>query len=212
MYSTLTIAERTLRSALFYSLENFMRIICLMSLVLLTTAAMTQQSVAPPPKPPADGPSLEVTMKFIQEKLNGVGTVNFAAYTHDNADNTDFRNRFSEESSNVVADPASCKVTYHYKAVRNGTTMSDGNAYVLLQQVLDLVVMPTEQALKKANIAHGNPQFDTKVDPPMFTLVVRVAVGQNQFSFSDEDTANRVAKAFQHAVELCGGGSKPEPF
>jgi hypothetical protein len=28
----------------------------------------------------------------------------------------------------------------------------------------------------------------------------------------DEDTANRLAKALVHAVELCGGGSKPEPF
>jgi alpha-D-ribose 1-methylphosphonate 5-phosphate C-P lyase len=32
------------------------------------------------------------------------------------------------------------------------------------------------------------------------------------FNFLDEDTANRVAKAMLHAVELCGGGSKPEPF
>jgi hypothetical protein len=31
--------------------------------------------------------------------------------------------------------------------------------------------------------------------------------------FRDEDTANRVAKALVHAVELCGGGQKsPEPF
>jgi hypothetical protein len=30
--------------------------------------------------------------------------------------------------------------------------------------------------------------------------------------FLDEDVANRTAKAMVHAVELCGGGSKPEPF
>jgi ribosomal protein L20A (L18A) len=29
--------------------------------------------------------------------------------------------------------------------------------------------------------------------------------------FRDEDTANRLAKAFTHAIELCGGGNK-EPF
>jgi hypothetical protein len=29
--------------------------------------------------------------------------------------------------------------------------------------------------------------------------------------FADEDTANRVAKAMIHAVELCGGGDK-DPF
>jgi hypothetical protein len=30
--------------------------------------------------------------------------------------------------------------------------------------------------------------------------------------FRDEDTANRVAKAMVHAVELCGGGENKEPF
>ena len=32
------------------------------------------------------------------------------------------------------------------------------------------------------------------------------------FVFRDEETANRLAKAMVHAVELCGGGTKPEPF
>ena len=35
---------------------------------------------------------------------------------------------------------------------------------------------------------------------------------QNAFIFRDEETANRVAKAMLHAVELCGGGSQQEPF
>ena len=30
--------------------------------------------------------------------------------------------------------------------------------------------------------------------------------------FFDEQLANRVANAMVYAVELCGGGSKPEPF
>jgi hypothetical protein len=31
-------------------------------------------------------------------------------------------------------------------------------------------------------------------------------------SFYEQETADRVAKAMVHAVELCGGGPKPEPF
>jgi len=34
----------------------------------------------------------------------------------------------------------------------------------------------------------------------------------NSFVFFDEQLANRMAKAMVHAVELCGGGSEPEPF
>jgi hypothetical protein len=36
--------------------------------------------------------------------------------------------------------------------------------------------------------------------------------GWAELRFEEEDMANRVAKAMLHAVELCGGGSKPEPF
>jgi hypothetical protein len=36
--------------------------------------------------------------------------------------------------------------------------------------------------------------------------------GSMSWAFPDEDVANRVAKAIVHAVELCGGGSQPEPF
>jgi hypothetical protein len=36
--------------------------------------------------------------------------------------------------------------------------------------------------------------------------------GANTLVFFDEQLANRVAKALVHAVELCGGGTKPEPF
>jgi|CZKF01.1.fsa_nt_gi hypothetical protein len=43
------------------------------------------------------------------------------------------------------------------------------------------------------------PETDTNVG--VFTL-----------HFRDEETADRVAKAMIHAVELCGGGSQPEPF
>jgi hypothetical protein len=35
--------------------------------------------------------------------------------------------------------------------------------------------------------------------------------GVHEFNFYDETLCHRVAKALQHAVELCGGGSK-EPF
>src|ERR1035438_271455 len=47
-----------------------------------------QAQGAAPTNPPvagaqvANGPSLEVTLKFIQDKLNEMGTVNFAGYVH----------------------------------------------------------------------------------------------------------------------------------
>jgi hypothetical protein len=55
-----------------------------------------------------------------------------------------------------------------------------------------------EYVPEKKEIACGDP-----------TLGDRITM---TWGFRDEDTANRVAKALVHAVELCGGGNKPEPF
>jgi hypothetical protein len=52
--------------------------------VLTVSGALAQQKKAVPPPKPADGPSLEVTMKFIQDKMNDVGPVNYVEYNHDN--------------------------------------------------------------------------------------------------------------------------------
>jgi hypothetical protein len=53
---------------------------------------------------------------------------------------------------------------------------------------------------------------ESRIAPPLFALAAkRPKQGENVFLFSDEDMANRVAKAMIHATELCGGGSN-EPF
>jgi len=84
----------------------------------------------------------------------------------------------------------------------------------------------------------AKPAMTYQDDPPYFELVIHLAAGKSvqrhivttpsarhgrtvetddsihEFAlhFRDEDTANRAAKAMVHAVELCGGGSQPEPF
>jgi CRISPR/Cas system CMR subunit Cmr6 (Cas7 group RAMP superfamily) len=80
----------------------------------------------------------------------------------------------------------------------------------LLKDVKDLVVLPEEQHLKQMRSADSESD---RADPPVFVLKVRKKNKDFQVVlFSDEQMANRVAKAMVHAVELCGGGGKPEPF
>ena len=52
----------------------------LVSILVLTafSVAFAQQSVAPPPRPAADGPTLAATMQFIQDKMNEPGKINYA--------------------------------------------------------------------------------------------------------------------------------------
>jgi hypothetical protein len=74
-----------------------------------------------------------------------------------------------------------------------------------------MTVMPAAQG--DQNSAQQREIHSYKQDPPLFVLKVRKTdKGTSGFNFFDEQLANRVAKAMVHAVELCGGGRKPEPF
>jgi hypothetical protein len=192
--------------------------ICFAALVVSGALAQQKKSVPPPPKPKDAGPSLEVTMKFIQDKVNAVGPVNYAAYYHENAVGagvSDWTAQFGNEASNMVADAGACRISYHWTTrTENGQIASDLDTGFSLKDVQDIAVMPMEQLHKEVDTVAGHPSWSCRIDPPVFALKVRITdtAGFKNFDFSDEQLANRVAKAMLHAVELCGGGSKPEPF
>ncbi|MGD0144829.1 MAG: hypothetical protein ABSC92_16885, partial [Rhizomicrobium sp.] len=78
----------------------------------------------------------------------------------------------------------------------------------------DVRVASKDQIQNRIDADLGHPTWTTQVNPPVFVVSLYKTTGSPEFSFDfrDEDTANRVAKAFSHAVELCGGGHNVEPF
>jgi hypothetical protein len=194
-------------------MKIFMRMALASYLVFsLAGLAAAQQAVAPPPAPAGSGPSLAVTMQFIQDKLSHLGVVNYVGYTHDSIDNSSWTNSFSTEDTNVTADPATCRISFHEKRTRDGNVTSDKDFTINLSEMQDVIVMPRDQLLKKVNTNAGHPSWDARIDPPVFILDVRKSEDTEwYFYFFDEDLANRVAKAVVHAIELCGGGNK-SPF
>jgi len=171
-------------------------------------APAPNQPPAPPPPAADNGPSLESTMKFIEDKLGSIGPVNYIGYFHDNTAGSDWTNKFSAEATNVRADAAACRVGFHVKLTKDGAVVFDSDAGFRLKTVQEVAVETMEQFAKKER-----PEFAYRVDPPAFMLEVRRDDhGGNDFFLYDEALANRIAKALVHAVELCGGGSKPEPF
>ncbi len=170
------------------------------------------QDVPPPPKPGAN-PSLAETMKFIQDKLNGQGAVNWVVYMHDNLAGKDWTSTSRYAITNVRADAANCRIDLHALQVVDDKTALNLDTWVLLKSVTDVAVSPAARFAKEQNSRAGHPGWDARVDPPVFTTLVNNNLGNggNVFMFYDESLANRVAQAFVHAVELCGGGAK-EPF
>ncbi len=178
------------------------------------SAAFAQTAVAPPPQPAGNGPSLAVTMQFIQDKMNEQGKINYALYTHDNAKNEDWPvYQISIEASNVVADPATCRITWHKVTTNGGKVGINGDFSLDLRNVLSFEVRTSTYEAKMEDTARGNPQLDKRQDPPYFAVTAKLKGNtETPLFFSSEEMANRVAKALTHAVELCGGGSNNEPF
>jgi hypothetical protein len=190
-----------------------------MKAFLITTLALASMGCAvaqdphePPPPPPmrGDAASLQDTMKFIQDKLPS--KVNLMVYAHDNVAGTDKSVHLSVDVSNVSANPDRCRIDFHWLVIVDGKANSDKDTGFLLKDAQEIVVMPFEQEQQLKTAKAGHPERSVKVDPPAFALIVkRSDAKENDFDFYDETMANRVAKALQHAVDLCGGGNQ-EPF
>jgi hypothetical protein len=198
-----------------------MRNLLAATLIAFSSIALAQKSVPPPAKPADNGPSLEVTMKFIQEKLNDQGTFNYVEFIHDDADGSDWTRRWSETQASFKADPGTCTVGYHYNVVTDKKDDSP-RQYDLgfsLREVKALSVMTSHQA-KTTQMNDRGYAWTIRTVPTFFVLRVttvdsspaKLRVPPSDLNFHDEDTANRVARALNHAVELCGGGEKDEPF
>ncbi len=184
------------------------------------TAILTPQGAAPAEprhasapantEPTSSGPTLAETMKFIQDKLNGMGKVSFYQYLQSTNDNTTKTDKVSIEYTGVVADPGQCYISYHRK-VPAADNPNATWAYSL-REVENVTVMPYTQGLNRWLAKPGSPNFTcTSTSPPITTLFVSSPSGESEFDFTDNDLAIRVAKAFARAVALCGGGNK-DPF
>jgi hypothetical protein len=181
-------------------------------------SAIASQGAAPASAPSAgaqgaNGPSLEVTMKFIQDKLNEMGTVNFAGYVHEAADNSDGVQKFSSTISNAAVNPSACSLSYHRLVFNNGRKEHNEDVAINLREVKDISVLPDEQDWQMYLMRTGDSTKTVKDVPEIIALVIKLNNGKDPtIRFYEQGLADRVAKALVHAVELCGGGPKPEPF
>ncbi|HXM43121.1 MAG TPA: hypothetical protein VN924_17930 [Bryobacteraceae bacterium] len=181
------------------------------TLALACVGSAIAQDVPPPPPMRGDAATLQDTMKFIQDKLPG--KVNYILYIHDNVTGIDGTLKGSLELTNVSADAGRCRIDDHWRMTQNGETRFDEDGWVDLRQVQEILVMPMDQRQQQVRAKAGHPEQSVKVDPPVFVLILKRsdAIKESNFKFYDETLANRVAKALQHAVDLCGGG-RQEPF
>ncbi|MFZ0339208.1 MAG: hypothetical protein WAL45_14330 [Terracidiphilus sp.] len=176
------------------------------AIAAMFSAAFAQQSV--PPAPADNGPTLAVTMQFIQDRLNEQGKINYTLHAHDSSTNTDWPvSQISIEVTNVIADPATCRITWHKVTTNGGEVRINRDFSLDLRTVQSFETRTSTQEAKAEDNASG-PNAVTKTQvPPYFVVTARSAGNvETPFFFSNEDTRNSVAKAMTHAMEMCGGG------
>jgi hypothetical protein len=178
--------------------------------LLLASAVAKAQDIPPLAPLRGDAASLADTMKFIEEKLPG--TVNYMVYGHDNITGTDTSPRkVSIALTQVSADAGRCSISFHGRA-DSGVNSVEHDHEILLKQVQEISLSQKETLDQRAAAKAGHPEHTVKIDPPIAVMIVKWAPNlSRQFSFYDEALAERVSRALQHAVSLCGGG-KPETF
>jgi hypothetical protein len=193
------------------------------------SSASAQQAVPPPPKPAdskaaitpkaaGSGPSLDETLKFIEGKLNNLGTTGFVNSGTTTTDQTVFSHRIVFELSGVHINPATCVLGYHYRMTVDDGKPGEVDITHGLRESVNIEVLPYEQFATKDWASQGHPEWVATGSQPQ-TLVLKINskdkadfwVGWDAFYFQDADLADRVAKAMTHAIELCGGGNK-DPF
>jgi hypothetical protein len=217
-------------------------------LALAGPVAIAQTPVAPPPKPLDSGPTLEVTLQFINDKLNAQGRVGYLM-TFSNSPGLTMRTHVLYSDP---GDAGSCilrsTATIEIDTAREVKTDSTGQSIpghethslltstttIPLKEIDRIVVEGTQEYMNRKATEDAHPERVATVTPDVFFVQVKaskkvvsiqtshkdkdgapkvtdITVSESGFRIRDGDTADRLAKALTHAVELCGGGNK-DPF
>jgi hypothetical protein len=175
--------------------------------------AQEKKPVPPPPKPIDDRPNLELTMKFIQDKLNDQDTVGYL-YTRSNGSGALFRHHYL--LSDVVADASTCTLRVKEKdnvqiEVTDGVTYQEGGKAVtgdelqrelfttstsLFKQVVSIEVDSAEDFWNRrtAESAHGDITFT--FTPAVYNVTLN---GTTQDAFSVHITATNGRQSPQNS-------------
>ena len=103
-----------------------------------------------------------------------------------------------------------CSIAYHVRMIDQGKTTFDRDLQISLKAVQEVVVQPLDQVSQQSLAKTGHPEMAVTVSPQVFEVSVKFPKNIETMlaGFFDETLAERVSKALQHAMELCGGGNK----
>ena len=164
-----------------------------------------------PPASKSNGPTLEFTMEYIQDKLISRGLLSYKVSLHDTVTGKDWSYEFIDKLSGTYANASTCQIGFHWKQTRSGEAVTDKETYLDLRGGAKADVLTLDQYLTQSAAKSGHDSWSTKASPSLFVLhVTKSDNNESNYVFPDEDTANHLAKALMHAAELCGSAQGSE--
>jgi hypothetical protein len=161
------------------------------------------------------GPSLEATMKFIEDKVNGIDKVEYAFVQKNPVTGEVMNSATMTHRVHITLNPSTCGLHWeHVWLLGDGSgdpkTIPTQPVTVSFKDAQRMEVLTVEEADNRSFAASAK---ETIAQPTPYELKLYLSSTKKplQFYFFDQDLANRVAKAMVHATELCGGGNS-DPF
>ena len=176
---------------------------------------LAQPSAISAPDPNDGGPTLASTMRFIQDKINDRGAILDRFYYGDGSGVTPGD---EGQKLSLIADPSNCliKVTVTHADQTQQILTMIGSLKEVQRVTVGVNANPSIIELRAPRaIFQLRSEFD--FDSQGFRLRVPNMYDDSaaafRLRFHDPNMADRVAKAAQHAVEICGGATHSvEPF
>jgi hypothetical protein len=157
-------------------MKHCLTILCAVALAVVAAWAQQKKSVPPPPKPADDGPSLEVTIKFIQDRLSEQGQLFYSVRGHDTQSGQDTAPiQYSFQATSFTFDPGDCRFERHYNLgyqlpAANWVTNNDNWLSGVLQSIKQVQVTSAIDWWTQELAAEGHPAQTARVQPPFFVL------------------------------------------
>ncbi len=152
----------------------------------------------------AQGRSLESSLNFIRDQIVSQGRIDYVANLHDSATNQSWTNQFSALASNVTVDVSGCRIGFHWFTSLDGKTVQDMDGGLPLRLASAVSVVNREQEIRSQVVEAGHPTWVATVSPAVWVVTVKTSTKSHVLDFTNQDTAERVVRAIDHVMDLCG--------
>jgi hypothetical protein len=148
------------------------------------------------------GPSLQATLGAIRDRMLAQGHVEYMANLRDTADGSAWSNSFTADATGISVNAEKCEIAFHWKTTLQGKTVQDIDTALLFGRFSKVAVVNREQEIRQ-QVAGDHPSWVAIVSPAVWVVTFSGPNDTRVLDFTSQDAAERVARAADHAMDLC---------